>query len=348
MVIGNRNMVDVAEYAASAADGISPEMQSKLEHLDLTKLSREGSFDSFEKSVDVTEVLCENYPNYQIRTHMPVSVFGDKFGYDMQKDIGKCMMDFYDGKIDRDGLKSYFEECCYEMRTYRTKQRQTTGSDADDNKQIVSQIYEIFAKENQRAARNANYNEGMSYNDRYGDRKDDWTYYNADYYYKCEDTKSFIQGVTKDVTDKWKLPEINTQEIENNSKYTLDGGFDFNSGWNYAYRNQVGRASMEDEAIIPPRNFRFFYKENYTSNFEGILDINMDGKEYSVKVPFSISRNGDLKGQIFDLDEMTAGLNADKNNNYQSLLKNFVIFTRWYSFKSGINNVFGNFNAERE
>lgn len=349
MIIGNNNIRDVQEYAASVAGGVKTELQSKVEHLDMSHLTRDRALDTFEKSVDVTDILCENYPNYQIRTCMPISVFGDKFGYDMQKDIANCMTGLYSGKINQDDVDKFFKECCDEMRLYRTQQRQTTGSDTKDNNQIVSQIYEIFAKENQRAARNANYNEGLAYNEKYGERNDDWVYYNSDFHYMCEDRKSAIQMAAKSVTEEWGLPEINTQEIEANSKHTLDGGFDFNSGWNFSYRNQVGRGSMEDETVIPPRDFRFFYKEHLASGYEGLLDININGKQHSVRVPFAISDNGGLKGQIFDLSELSDGLFADKNEyrEYQSLLKNFTIFTRWYSFKTKINDTFGNFIAER-
>lgn len=49
---------------------------------------------------------------------------------------------------------------------------------------VISQVYEIFAKENARAARRANYDEGAEINKSYGCRNYDWVYYNADYYYQ--------------------------------------------------------------------------------------------------------------------------------------------------------------------
>lgn len=336
MDIGSINLQSMQENPVIHTNRSIPGLTISSEHM--------GDIDSFEKSVDVMEIVCESYPNFQVRTCMPISIFGDRFGYDMQKDIAKCMTDLYAGRIDKSEMEDYFKECCNEMRKYRTGQRQTTGVDTDDNRQIVSQIYEMFAKENQRAARNANYDEGLSYNEKYGGRTDDWVYYNSDYHYELESTKSVIRNITKSMADEWELPEINMQEIEDNSKYTLDGGFDFNSGWNYSYRNQVGRGSMENEKIIPPQNFSFFYKEHYAFP-EGVLDIDLNGKEYSRKVPFSVSREGGLEGQIFDLDKLTDNLILDKKDNkdYRSLLKNFTIFTRWYSCKSKINDFFGSY-----
>ena len=79
----------------------------------------------------------------------------------------------------REDLDSYFEKCCTSMRTYRTGQHQTSGTNEADNTQIVSEMYEVFAKENARAAGQANYQEGKALNEKYySDGHSDWTYYN--------------------------------------------------------------------------------------------------------------------------------------------------------------------------
>ena len=61
--------------------------------------------------------VCDCYQKFNLVTGMPKSTFGDSFGYDMQKDISSHMTDFYAGKVSRDELNSYFEECCTSMRT---------------------------------------------------------------------------------------------------------------------------------------------------------------------------------------------------------------------------------------
>lgn len=322
-------------------------LQGQSETIDVAKVAHKG-MDSFERAKQVDELLCDVYPNYKARASMPKSVFGDQFGYDMQKQIGNCMSDFYSGKKSQCEVQEFFEECCKSMRIYRTQQCQTNGNNIDDNTQIVSEIYEIFAKENQRAARNANYNEGLPLNDKYGGKTDDWVYYNSDYYYMCEDSKEMLRGFTQKVAEAWELPVIDTQEIEDNSIFTVDGGFDFNSGWNWLYRNQVGRASLETENFVPPRDFKLFYKEEIDF-LTGVLDMQLNNQEYHMKVPFSISHNGDMKGQIYDLNELLGEEVKKKsgNNDYQDFLKNIVIFSRWYSYKTKINDVFGDYTASR-
>lgn len=309
--------------------------------------------DTFERITKPLEYTSECYTDFRVTKSMPKSIFADQFGYGMQKDIAKYMKDVYSGRISKNELNSYFEECCSKMRIYRTQQRQTSGQNEDDNIIIVSQMYEIFAKENMRAAREANYFSGQKINSSYGEdcRTDDWTYYNSDYYYKCDDMRSDLQQVVSSITDKWGLSSIDVQEIENNSKYTLDGGFDFNSGWNFTYRNQVGRSSMASEAMVPPKDFQFFYKESIFPNaddmdtaLKGLLRISLGKNEYTQEIPFEISRTG-LEGQIFNVGSLLKDhlSKTENHQEFESFLNNFSVFTRWYSWETGINNRFGDY-----
>ena len=165
------------------------------------------------------------------------------------------------------------------MRTYRTGQHQTSGTNEADNTQIVSEMYEVFVKENARAAGQANYQEGNALNEKYySDGHSDWTYYNSDYYYQCNDTNAALRESARKMTEKWELDGIDCDEIEANSSLTLDGGFDFNSIWNSDFRNQAGRSSLAKESTIPLENFKMFFKEQVTSftednKFNGNLKI---------------------------------------------------------------------------
>lgn len=329
------------------------------------KSSTMKNLDSYEKA-DLEAIVYSTYPKTSAISTMPQSIFGDAFGYEMQHEISGYMIDFYSGKVREEDVKNYFADCCKEMRIYRTGQRQTSGNDIEDNSQIVSQMYEIFAKENQRAARNANYEEGAAINASYcaGSKKDDWAYYNADYYYQCEDTKRLLQSAVADMTEKWEIPAVDTEAIEQNSALTLDGGFDFNSGWNFIYRNQVGRSSMTDETLAPPRDFKFFYKASIAPNAKdvaeaqkGSMTVSMGNDTRTVDIPFYLSRDS-LKGQIFRASELSSAselasasepaseTDAEGDREYDRFLENITVFTRWYSFETGINNKFGNYVPE--
>lgn len=121
------------------------EYKEKVKELEKELQTRK---DTFEKMTEPLVYVCDCYQKFNVVTGMPKSTFGDSFGYAMQKEISDYMQDFYAGKVSREDLDSYFEKCCTSMRTYRTGQYQTSGTNEADNTQIVSEMYEVFAKEN--------------------------------------------------------------------------------------------------------------------------------------------------------------------------------------------------------
>ena len=326
--------IDIMTVAIRCGDRLRYQERGKQ-----TDLTARKTVDSVEMAEKINKIMCECYPNYQVVKGMPQGgVFADQFGYDMQNDIYYCMTDYYAGKISESDVKDYLEECCVSMRIYRTQKCQTSGHNVEDNQQIVGQVYEIFAKMNARAARNANYEEGLAENKAYGGRSDDWVYYNSDYYYQCEETKELLQQATLYVTDKWEIPAIDTEEIEKNTGYTLDGGLDFNSGWNWQYRNQRGIGSMEDESVEPPKDFKLFYKQN---SFDGTLWVSLNGDRKDIDVPFSISPDT-LKGQIYRVYDLLDDTFKAEHKKDSHFLSGITVFMRQYALGSGINNIFGN------
>jgi hypothetical protein len=91
---------------------------------------------------------------------------------------------------------------------------------------------------------------------------------------------------------------------------------------------------MEDESIEPPENFKLFYKEkSFPSN--GTLSVWLNNYKYNMDVPFSISRTGSLKGQIFSVGDLVYDCFKEGGiKKYSSFLNNFTVFTRWYSLRS--------------
>lgn len=302
------------------------------------------SRDSFEKTAETIESMYSCYVDSGIVKGMPKSVFGDRFGWDMQGDIYNCMQKFYEGKIDQDELEEYFRLCCTSMRIYRIQQRQTSGKNEDDNKRILDEVYNVFAKKNMIAARNANHSEGEQINLSYGGQSDDWTYYNADYYYKCEETRDRLRKMAEKTAAKCEVPSFDAREVEKNSKYTMDGGLDFNSGWNFCFRNQAGRSSLAEESMVPPKGFKMFFKESLSCavkgegvDFIGALEVSIGKINYKREFAFKTLRTG-LEGQIYTVAELIKGYLSEKDSkpDFIEFLGNLSVFTRWYSSRSGI------------
>ena len=184
---------------------IMNEAKSTYDYIKLAQdqtIGKSHAGDSYEKTLETIESMYGCYSGNGIIRGMPKSVFGDRFGWDMQDDISDCMRKFYEGKISEEEVEEYFRLCCTSMRIYRTQQHQTSGKNEEDNRQILNEVYDVFAKENMRAARITNYYEGEKINASYGGWSDDWVYYNADYYYKCEETRDKLRQIAEKVAAK--------------------------------------------------------------------------------------------------------------------------------------------------
>lgn len=313
--------------------------------------------DSFEKSLDTIETI-ENMYLYHSENSvikgMPKSTFGDRFGWDMQRDIYNCMAKFYEGEIGEDELEDYFRLCCASMRIYRIQQRQTSGKNEEDNKKILDEIYDVFAKQNMRAARNANYKEGEKVNSSYGGSSDNWTYYNADYYYKCEETRGELAAIAEKVAAKWNISSFDAKEVERNTGNTADGGLDFNSGWNFTFRNQSGISSLAKESVVPPKGFKMFFKESvpYAVKGEGIdsigaLELSTEKNDYKCDVVFELLYMG-LGRQMYTADELMKEYLSKEDDcaEFVEFLNNFSVFTRGYAFRSGLIDRFGDYTPK--
>ena len=114
-------------------------------------------------------------------------------------------------------------------------------------------------------------------------------------------------------------------------------------------RNQAGRSSLAKESTIPPENFKMFFKEQVTSftednKFNGNLKITIGENKFDLKVPFQTLRTGS-EGEIcnvWDLMEDYYSESGD-NSNIKNFLGNMSVFTRWYSYETGINDRLGDY-----
>ena len=188
----------------------------------------------------------------------------------------------------------------------------------------------------------------------YSDGHSDWTYYNSDYYYQCNETNAALRESVKQMIEKWDLDEIDCDKIEANSSLTLDGGFDFNSTWNFEFRNQAGRSSLAKESAIPPENFKMFFKEQVTSftednKFNGNLKITIGENNYDLKVPFQTLRTGS-EGEICNVWDLMEDYypKSEDTSKVKNFLGNMSVFTRWYAYETRINDIFGDYEVSHK
>lgn len=102
---------------------------------------------------------------------------------------------------------------------------------------------------------------------------------------------------------------------------------------------------MADEAMAPPKDFRFFYKEDVDDVSK--MDMWIGGKKYEKDIPFYITPDS-LKGQLFQADEIWEEHDEQIDNvkGYSDFMSHLSLFTGWYAWSTGINNHFGNYIPE--
>lgn len=346
--MGNVGLKQMLSYVNANRKSFSEYKTAVTEPADVGRhshLFKRVRVDTFEKTEEMKEFRSENYSNRQIIKGMPSTVFIGSFGEEMEDKITDCMSDYYSGKKSKDDIKVFFEECCTAMRVYCTKTLQTSGYNDTDNQQIVGQVFEMFSKCNQRQALAANRKEGIEINRQYGGDNagkvnSGYAYYNANYYHECEAMRDVFRDMAGEMTDKWEIPEIDTIQIEQNTSYTLDGGLDFNSGWNYKYRNNVGVGSMIDESLVPPKDFKMFFNATKgNSQFAGILHFECGNNFIKTEVPFEYKGN-----DIFNVSELIKFKSEDKGQEREmnAFLRNFEIFTVTQSSLSQMMSIRGN------
>lgn len=295
------------------------------------------------------------YPSYtetEIVTQSTFSNFGDQYGYKLFDDIFQFMSGYHTGKASNQDVSAYFKTCCENMLDYRVQQGQTNGIDPKSKKKILTEMYEVFSNQNRTAALNINYKEGEKVNSTYqGNSLKNFSYYNSDYYYQCEEVHDLIKTATNDMTAQWNTSSIDLSEVDRTTIYRGNGGFDFNSGWNVTFRNNLGRSSIGDESMVPPKNFKFFYKEDVESDSTdlekslwGALNVTLGEEQISVDVPFA-SRYPNMVDQIFNSGTLLDNLidHDEDKQKYSAFLNNIHVFTRMYSSSTKINDIRGNY-----
>ena len=96
-----------------------------------------------------------------------------------------------------------------------------------------------------------------------------------------------------------------------------------------------------------------FFKEQVTSlqrkiNLNGNLKNNNRKEYFDLDVPFQTLRTGS-EGEIRNGRDLMEDYYSDTKDNskVKNFLRNMSVFTRWYSYETGINNRFGDYEVSR-
>lgn len=184
-------------------------------------------------------------------------------GNKMFYESSEIMRDFYNGKLDRDEVKNIFKEYFY--HSMNLLPNGTLQVSESFKKQTATRslagLYEHFSRANTRNACAANSREGRELLESNGMSTSGFCYYNADWYWACEEMQELFRETANELADEYGTEHVDFDYVEKNTKFTLDGGITYNGVWNWVMWQRDAENNSEgkyiDDGMIPPRGFLY-------------------------------------------------------------------------------------------
>lgn len=256
------------------------------------------------------------------------------------------MKDYYDGKLNRDEVKDIFKEYFYHyMGTSLAARKEDSAAGVQPGNCYMKQfatsrlagLYEYFSRANTRLAHDQNQKEGKALMESHGIR---WsgTYYNADWYYACEEMQELFRETADELADEYGVDRVDFKYVEENTRFTLDGGITYNGVWD-AVKWQADlkgpvQGGFLDKNMVPPKGFVYCstgFVWDGKGDLEGIKEeIRNRRKDYSStmiiwKAAQDVPAGGSM---LLDPKNYNSSSVWEENDAYRSavsFLKNFNI-----------------------
>ena len=274
----------------------------------------------------------------------------------------EIMQDYYDKKLSRDEVKDIFKEYFYHYVGTSAKKAESAGNaESQGTKKAVLRtgdgtalatrylagLYEHFSRANTRNACTRNQKEGKELMERNGMSSSGAVYYNADWYYACEEMQQLFRDTADELADEYGVEHVDYKYVEKNTKFTLDGGITYNGVWDarvWQMNSQSAvRGGMIDENMAPPEGFVYcssHYAWTGKGDTQGIQEeIRNRRKGYSSMMFLTASAQQTQIGGSLLLDPKHYGSSSQWKDNdvYRqgiSFLSNFNIYwgcrgSRW-------------------
>lgn len=321
-----------------ASDTMNREFRERMEKNTITFGSK-AELDEYLKDmvrleVESTPITSENYWDFRKPTQpMPKHCYGTDYGHQQHNKIKEKLEDHYLNRAgSREELKNYFKDCCKDMRVTLAQDRKTTGMDAEHNRQIILDTYEIFRQVNSVMANLGCNREGKKLAQENGwqeGKNEDWVYYNADYYYEWEALMDVFREAAGEMAEEWKCGEINTSErdIDHHLSYSSS----FNQVWKNGSENGARICSMIDISEKPPEGFYLFFRDCDKDNAHvGLLEAGIgETPKIREEIIFDVYGIYDQHPQFHHLSEFLKKTNH-ADSAFQRYLSNFDVYTRYY------------------
>lgn len=174
------------------------------------------------------------------------------------------MKDFYDGKLNRDEVKNIFKEYFYHSTGILSGQGALQVSESYQKQTVtrnLAGLYEYFSRANTRNACAANNREGRALLENNGLSSSGSYYYNADWYWACEEMQELFRETADELADEYGAEHVDFDFVEKNTRFTLDGGITYNGVWNSVKWQQDAERNADgkylESGAVPPKGFLY-------------------------------------------------------------------------------------------
>lgn len=259
----------------------------------------------------------------------------------MSNRISKVYLDYYTGQCDEESVRNTLSEIVESLRSNYVDL-------GFDEKEIMPHISEdVYARawmDVVKRADEAGFLDSKAlvaqYNGHNGNTKDS-IYYDSDYYFKSEAMKTSLLEQAKALGEKYGATNLNLPE-----GYEKSDPRHIHSSYNTAVNNYAGVqwriGNMIDDEMVPPENFRFFYKSGETGTnkysdslmevsddgagmFDGVLHVWQDDWSFVGRVP--VRSNAIRNPAINMYDVVSKGSSSSIPKESVNFLKNFDFFS---------------------
>ena len=249
----------------------------------------------------------------------------DYLGSKYKSEISEIMSDYYSGKINRDEVKNIFKEYFYHAFGNAAANQNYIKHSATS---FLAGLYELFSEANASNAYVKNMEEGEALMESHGLTWNGTYYYNADWYYACEEMQEMFRETANDLADEVGAEHVDFEYVEKNTRFKLTGGITFNGIWDcIKWQSNCDRginSRFLNKDMAPPKGF--VYCATYWNEKVDLYK----GKDHSFMLfLLAAAKNTDEKDSLLFSDQKYSHSSKwEKNDTYRSamaFLKNFNI-----------------------
>lgn len=189
-------------------------------------------------------------------------------------DSDEILRKYYDGGVEKFYVERAFYRFC---REYIRKGEERSAFYVYD---VLSEVYEYFARANTRNAVRKNNEEGRTLVEESGISWTGCSYYNADYYDRWLDMRQMFRRICGELAEEYDMDVPDFEEIEAETRFRMEGGLSFHGAWSFEQRKNnypPEEFGMRELSASPPQGFLYFYRDYFNEGQYPVFEELQEG-----------------------------------------------------------------------